>query len=306
MTNLVKITFIIFILILPCFSEASEIFTGPIPHTSSNYIVISGEIRPNDEIRFNQIAQNISNGVVVLASPGGSVIPALEIGKIISERGFKTMVPDNTLCASSCALIWIAGKEKFLDDSSVLGFHAAHIFKEGIAYESGVGNALIGAYLNDLGLSTKAIIFITTAPPEGIAVLDKKTGIDVGIAYSFLSTGDDLLQKQSLELKNEPYNPVGAVAAFYKALSHADGNIASSYVVPSKRGIGPFNEENIFKFYSQMKKPLQVKNIEQINFDTVIVNYVYTKTKTSCEGRAIVKTEYYMGNTLIRQIQANC
>ncbi len=47
---------------------------------------------------------------VVLDSPGGSVMDALEIGALIQERDLSTLVADGSLCASSCPLVFAAGR----------------------------------------------------------------------------------------------------------------------------------------------------------------------------------------------------
>jgi hypothetical protein len=55
-----------------------------------------------------------------------------------------------------------------------IGFHAAYIEKAGRASESGVGNALVGSYLTQIGLSENAVVYITQAAyraalrPEGV------------------------------------------------------------------------------------------------------------------------------------------
>lgn len=47
----------------------------------------------------------------------------------------------------------------------------------------------------------------------------------------------------------EAYDPVNTAKAFYIALSRADGSSAAAFVVPEKRGIGPFNPGNIAQFF---------------------------------------------------------
>ena len=90
-------------------------------------------------------------------------------------RGFATAVAPGTLCASACALTWLAGSPRYFDITSKLGFHAAYQVVDGKATESGVGNALVGAYLNQIGLPDNAIVYVTSAPPEGIEWLTPQT-----------------------------------------------------------------------------------------------------------------------------------
>ncbi|RST56220.1 hypothetical protein EJI01_05555 [Variovorax sp. MHTC-1] len=99
---------------------------------------------------------------------------------------------------------------------------------------------------------------------------------------------------------------VEAVAKFYRALSLADGEAAAAIVVPAKRGIGPFHEANMSRFYRSLREPLVVRSIRAIDENRVEARYRYRATKTPCEGLAIVETQSVRQQTLIRSIRANC
>ena len=64
-----------------------------------------------------------------------------------------------------------------------IGFHAAYIETAGQATETGVGNALVGSYLTWMGLSERAVVYITQAAPAEMTWLTlrdaEQTGIDV-------------------------------------------------------------------------------------------------------------------------------
>jgi uncharacterized protein len=64
---------------------------------------------------------------------------------------------------------------------SRIGFHAAYDKNSG--KETGVGNALVGAYLNKIGLPYSAVVYITQASPDSmtwLSVVDaERQGIDV-------------------------------------------------------------------------------------------------------------------------------
>jgi hypothetical protein len=66
-----------------------------------------------------------------------------------------------------------------------IGFHAAYNME---GQETGVGNALIGAYLNKIGLPYTAVIYITQASPDSITWLSvveaEKRGIEVEVTSS--------------------------------------------------------------------------------------------------------------------------
>jgi hypothetical protein len=101
--------------------------------------------------------------IVTLVSNGGSISSALQIGERIRKRGMSTFVPGDRTCTSACALIWLAGVPRTGRDIPRLGFHAA--YNPTTRLETGVGNAMVGAYLRDLGVSYKAIGFMTRKGP---------------------------------------------------------------------------------------------------------------------------------------------
>ena len=296
------------ILLTRCITtSAAEISVERFRNTETYFVVISGEIKLVDGDKFQSLVRGIHQAIVILDSPGGSVMSGLEIGRAIKLNNFSTAVPNETLCASSCALIWLAGNQRFAEENSFVGFHAAYVYKNGKPVESGVGNALVGSYLNGLGLSDNAIIYVTNAPPEGIERLTRSTAEQVGIKYTSINTRNiPIKEKQGFGIKSGGYNPVETVTKFYRALSLADGNAASAFVIPEKRGIGPFNEKNISSFFGKMNTPLKVNEIRLIDKDTVEVNYTYRYTNSECKAKAIVKTGYFLGNTLIKKIKANC
>lgn len=84
-------------------------------------------------------------------------------------------------CASACALAWLGGTKRFMSRSSRVGFHAAYRETSGVTTESGMGNALVGAYLNSLGLPTRAVAYITAAAPDSMQWLTQNDAISVGI-----------------------------------------------------------------------------------------------------------------------------
>ena len=164
-------------------SEAAEIdlktLTGPPPLT---LIIISGDLRPGDKERFLNIALQTEKAVVVLGSPGGNLLAGLDIGQAIRLRGYATYVPDNVQCASACALAWLGGSRRFMSRSAQIGFHAAFSSADP-TNANGAANAVVGAYLNSLGLSQSAVIYITSARPTSMSWMSFEEaglyGIDV-------------------------------------------------------------------------------------------------------------------------------
>ena len=129
-------------------------------------ITITGELQPGDHLRFIKTVLPVERGIVVLGSEGGNLLAGIEIGKAIRLKDLATYVPDDILCASACALAWLGGTQRFMAANAKIGFHAAFRIQNGSPTESGLGNALVGAYLNSLGLSQGPGTAITSLKPQ--------------------------------------------------------------------------------------------------------------------------------------------
>jgi hypothetical protein len=66
---------------------------------------------------------------VVLNSPGGSVMDALAMGRLIRERKFATEVEAGKYCASSCPLVFAGGIERRAGDRATIGVHQVAAIK---------------------------------------------------------------------------------------------------------------------------------------------------------------------------------
>ena len=285
-------------------ASAAEIARLTPANSDIDVIAIVGPIAPGDGKRFSELAATSSKALVVLNSEGGQATAALEIGRAIRLKGFATTAPG--LCASACALIWLSGNPRFIEKGSHIGFHAAYITRNGKMLEKGAGNALIGAYLSQLGYSDRAIVFVTSAPPEGMEWLTTGKARSNGIEFVALEGGNDAAPTPAArpKISSQRYDPISTVTKFYAALSEADGDAAAALVVPSKRGIGAFNEANISRFYADMRQPLTLKSVRRVAAHRVSAEYHYVPSLgRACNGTAEVTTTYQFGRTLIETIR---
>lgn len=150
-------------------------------------VTVSGYINPGDEREFDRVTADLRYAAIIFESPGGSLVSGLGMGRTIAAKGFSTAVAADAVCASACALAWLGGRERFMTASSLVGFHAAYTGDGATARESGLGNALIGAYVNQLGLSQDAIAFIVSAPPSTVSWLTVADAKRLGIPVAILS-----------------------------------------------------------------------------------------------------------------------
>jgi hypothetical protein len=150
-------------------------------------LVMAGNIELNDGGKFLELMfkEKPTKMVMVLRSEGGDVVSGLQIGRHLKANGYSTYVDKDALCASSCATIWLAGKNKNVHETAQIAFHAAYVLsKDGRYYkESGMGNAVIGAYYAELGYSEEAIRFFTKAAPDSASYLTDAVAKRLGIAY---------------------------------------------------------------------------------------------------------------------------
>ena len=60
---------------------------------------------------------------LVLHSPGGSVRDAIEMSRLVRERGLATRVPDDGYCASACPLVLAGGTARAAGEAAWIGLH---------------------------------------------------------------------------------------------------------------------------------------------------------------------------------------
>jgi len=163
-------------------ARAATIAVSPMQTADTMLVTVTGPLVLSDGEQFRQTVAGLSNAIVAFRSDGGSVAAGIEIGRQIRLRNFSTLVPDDARCASACALAWLGGSKRLMGSNTRIGFHAAYNPRSG--EETGVGNALVGAYLSQLGLPDKAVIYVTQAPPKSMTWLTMSEAREVGIVVA--------------------------------------------------------------------------------------------------------------------------
>jgi hypothetical protein len=146
------------------------------------FVRLEGAIEKGDDEKFKSLVSRLPllMAVVILNSPGGNLESALQIGKELNVRGYSTAVERGKVCASACALAWLAGDKRYMvEPTSRIGFHAASI--SGSDSITGEGNAMIGAYLDSLGIPMDAIRYITRPLPSDVQWLTIRDAMRLGI-----------------------------------------------------------------------------------------------------------------------------
>lgn len=257
-------------------SATAATFTEMRSADNGTFVLVRGELVGGDADRFNATVQKYTKGSIVFDSAGGNLVAGVGIGETIRLKGFSTGVAPGAMCASSCALAWLGGRERFLPASARLGFHAAYRIEGTNAQETGIGNALIGAYLTRIGLPLEAVLYITQASPNDMTWLTEEAARKVGIAMNVAELTPPAAEiakpenaQQQLATTTQPitaaptpsapsFNCVQAIADDEKAicgdptLARADNLIANLYKTQVR------NDPNL-------KRYLRVQNVYRSN-----------------------------------------
>ncbi len=163
-------------------------------------VLVEGGFELGDDKSFTKIAMQLDRAIVVFSSDGGNLSAGLGIGKAIRLRQYDSFVMKNSTCASACAIAWLGGINRYMQDNARIGFHAAYSDNNGQLQESGIANALIGSYLNQLGLPENAVAYITHAAPQSMQWLNvseaRSNGIDVQPAEGDQANETNIAQPQ--------------------------------------------------------------------------------------------------------------
>jgi hypothetical protein len=176
-------------LLAPPAAEAANIEVRQVDAAAA-LVMVEGDLELGDiEVFRNKVAA-LSKATVAFRSDGGSLLAGIRIGMLIRVNNFTTVVPEAAQCASACAVAWLGGARRFLGAGSKVGFHAAYVQKAGATTESGPGNAVLGAYLDQIGLPEDAIVYITQAAPSSMKWLSMEEAAQHGIDVALLPPPD--------------------------------------------------------------------------------------------------------------------
>ena len=106
-----------------------------------NALLFDGPVGPGSATAFKaMLEEHPESKVVAFNSPGGLVVPALEIADEIHKRGISTVIMEGNTCFSACAFMFMAGSTRNAvgqlgvhqisgtDDSSVTQLAVAQIY----------------------------------------------------------------------------------------------------------------------------------------------------------------------------------
>ncbi len=114
---------------------------------------------------------------IVLNSPGGSVVDALAMGRLIREKSLATEVAAGKYCASSCPLVFAGGLERRAGDKAVIGVHQVAAIgdpantqpRDEMSIAQKI-SALCQRYLGDMGINLQVWVHAMETPNDKLFV----------------------------------------------------------------------------------------------------------------------------------------
>jgi hypothetical protein len=229
-------------------------------------VIVEGDLELGDIELFRSKVAPLSKATVAFRSDGGSLLAGIRIGMLIRVRNFTTVVPEGAQCASACAVAWLGGAHRFLGVGSKVGFHAAYVQKAGGTAESGPGNAVLGAYLDQIGLPEDAIVYITQASPSSMKWLSMEEAEQHGIDVELLPSSDAAPTSDPTTTASgaSPDQPQTSLAGRATSLVLA---LAARWSAPNAEMLGALDELYSDKvFYHGKLAPRQAVVLEKRRF----------------------------------------
>lgn len=198
-----RILLVLSLLVPNSFATASDIEVirdegGP------SFITVRGEFVSGDAEKFNNIAILEKTAVVVFDSPGGLAMVGTQIGTTIHIKGFATAVLEGSMCASSCGLAWLAGSPRIIIGRGLVGFHAIHTIDNGRTDISSAGNAVVGSYLQQLGMGLETVIYVTKESPQTMQWLTEADASRLGLPVVFEPSRSTNAPANAPEISSNP------------------------------------------------------------------------------------------------------
>lgn len=105
---------------------------------SKHSILVTGSIGPDSTFAVGKLIDQrepctdasgevISPIEVTLESGGGYLDDGYKLGKVFRDRGVTTIISDDKMCASSCAVAFLGGTKRFVADKGSILFHAPYL-----------------------------------------------------------------------------------------------------------------------------------------------------------------------------------
>ncbi len=261
-----RLAMLSFLAMLGCYQPSFSAEMHRLPGDDGiDVITVSGVINEGDEEAFRKIAATADRAIVVLSSEGGSVTAGLEIGRAIRLRNFGTAVAPDNLCASACALTWLAGTPRFFSSRSLVPRRVPT--KQWKSERKRCRQCAHRSLPQPNGLAEPGHHLCDPAPPEGIEWFSGEKAASLGI--SIQSLDNDTAKTFRETNSNEPYDPLRTVSTFTLLFRLPTARQPPLWWFQKKEAKALSNEQSIQAFFGNMSEPLAVQSLARKSKDMV-------------------------------------
>jgi ATP-dependent protease ClpP protease subunit len=186
-----NIIFSVLSIVLPIKAKADVTFYDMNFQGKGEYrqIHLKGEVKVGDHQALLKAVQVPYRVEIILGSQGGNVYEGLRIADFVQRLSIPIIVPNNHICLSICAVMWLSADPKYriIGKNALLGTHSAWFTNEiGQTIPSAVGNKIIAEYLVKRGYSKKFVSFLLSAPPEQMNWIEFDDLKKFGLSFHYL------------------------------------------------------------------------------------------------------------------------
>jgi hypothetical protein len=173
-------------------------YPGRLPGDQRWLIYLDGPVDPGATSRVVSLilTEHITHAVVYLNSPGGSLVTAMQLGRVLREHAFDTRVGMRTTdatratagtCHSACPFILAGGVQRSLEAGSAIGLHRAENrvpVSDNVAFQNVVERQVVD-YLAEMGVRAEVANIMTAVAHDRIRDLT----VDEALQLNLLNEG---------------------------------------------------------------------------------------------------------------------
>lgn len=223
-------------------------------------VSVNGPLVYGDFERFKEAVTVSDRAIIVLDSLGGKLGPAIKIAEYVRASGFVTYVESGGECSSSCSVIWLSGRRKFIEKGGTIGFHAPVQEVAGVQkLAPEISHALLGWAFGSLGLPEEVLMRIYENDPIGIKEHDFASLGEMGFDFTTVDENSLTITAQAMtdELSS---SEMGITLSSLTSLTEEIDSFANIQVM-SERGLGESVASGIVTQLNSLEQERQNKNM---------------------------------------------
>ena len=278
-------------------------------YMGNNLIYASGQIRFGDAYKLERKYRSLDRSkqtIVVFNSNGGIMSEGIRIGKFLKANRIGSAVKKYGICASSCALAFLGGRDKsgskymILPYGSQLGYHSFYYNNRRYVklnkVQRDISNVLDYATYVDAPNSLMAKMFDTKS--KDMYWINSQDRYALGIKHSFRRTSVASRARVSNTSNYSSYSQTNYTTPLYYVREYI-GKINS--LLAANRGLEfnsaqyAMNSIDYNSWLTQNLRYMHLKTIKQINSYTVSARVVYAlkNGQRVCSNNRYVLTKTY-------------